>query len=203
MLFSPAKKIPRILSLFIALVLILVLGCDSEQDAASDTTDSESIENRAVEQQDKILIFHKTDGFRHASIEKGLQVLKELGSVNNFKVEQTEDALDFNAITLSQFQTVIFLNTTGDILNFNQQTAFESYIEGGGSFMGVHSATDTEYNWPWYGKLIGAYFDSHPDVQEADLNIIDQSHPSTIHLSKETWTRTDEWYNFRRTANFR
>ncbi len=145
---------------------------------------------------DRILVFTKTAGFRHTSILKGINTLKDLGIDNDFEVDQTENASDFNTDNLEKYKTVVFLNTTGDVLDNTQQTTFENYIKGGGSYMGIHSATDTEYDWPWYGQLIGAYFNGHPAIQEASMDIVDRTHPSTEHLSA-TWVRTDEWYNFK------
>jgi len=144
----------------------------------------------------QILVFTKTAGFRHKSIEKGVATLKELGVQNNFGITQTEDSLAFTPSNLKKYQLVLFLNTTGDVLGEEQQKAFESYIKNGGSFLGVHAATDTEYGWPWYGKLVGAYFINHPKQQEAKINVLDKKHKSTAHL-KDTWTHFDEWYNFK------
>src|SRR5690606_18918756 len=92
-------------------------------------------------------------------------------------------------------EAVVFLSTTGDVLNDEQQAAFEAYIQDGGGYAGIHAASDTEYDWPWYGDLVGAYFDSHPAIQEATVEVEDHAHPSTAHLPQE-WVRTDEWYNF-------
>jgi type 1 glutamine amidotransferase len=85
--------------------------------------------------------------------------------------------------------------TTGDVLDDSQQAAFERYIQAGNGFVGVHSATDTEYDWAWYGGLVGAYFASHPDIQTAAVQREDSTHPSTVSLP-DLWVRTDEWYNF-------
>lgn len=91
---------------------------------------------------------------------------------------------------------MIWLSTTGDVLNAAQQAAFERYIQGGGGYVGVHAASDTEYDWPWYGGLIGAYFASHPADQTATIKVADQVHPSTVTLSQR-WSKLDEWYNYR------
>ena len=146
-----------------------------------------------------VLAFTKTEGYRHASIEKGVQTLRELGRENGFIVLQTETAEDFNPDNLKNFKLVVFLSTTMDVLDNNQQQAFENYIRNGGSFMGIHAAADTEYDWPWYGKLVGAYFDSHPNdpnVRQAKMDVLVQDHPATAHLDP-TWVRTDEWYNYK------
>jgi len=91
---------------------------------------------------------------------------------------------------------VVFLSTTGDVLDERQQAAFERFIRAGKGFVGVHSATDTEYEWAWYGGLVGAYFKAHPAIQSASMVVENASHPATSHLSSP-WTRTDEWYGFR------
>ncbi|PKA98419.1 fibronectin type III domain protein [Flavobacteriaceae bacterium MAR_2009_75] len=155
-----------------------------------------TLKEEPQETSDKILVFTKTAAFRHGSIEKGVATFQALGQTNDFEVVQTENSGDFNITNLAQYKVVVFLNTTGDVLNNTQQAAFENYIQSGGSFMGVHAATDTEYDWPWYGELVGAYFNGHPSIQEATLNVVDQNHRSTTHLPS-TWTRSEEWYNFK------
>lgn len=150
----------------------------------------------ALSAQKQVLVFSKTEGFRHESIETGVQTIKDLGEENQFEVEHTEDASKFTDSFLEQFDLVIFLNTTGDILNEQQQSHFEGFIKTGGSFMGIHSAADTEYEWPWYGKLVGAYFLSHPDQAHANVLMMDTQHESCRHLPK-VWTRFDEWYNYK------
>jgi len=145
----------------------------------------------------KVLIFSKTAGFHHASIAVGIPAIIKLGRENNFDVDTTTDATKFTYDNLKQYAAVIFLSTTGDVLNDAQQAEFEKYIRAGGGFVGVHSATDTEYNWPWYGNLVGAYFRNHPDhQQEAVLHIVDPNFPATKGLPAE-WKRLDEWYNFK------
>lgn len=144
----------------------------------------------------EVLVFSKTAGFRHDSIDEGITALGELGAENDFAVTATEDATTFTGDALARFKVVVFLHTTGDVLDATQQTAFEEYIAGGGAYVGVHSASDTEYDWPWYGELVGAYFQSHPQIQNATVVIEDQTHDATAHLGT-TWQRTDEWYNFR------
>jgi type 1 glutamine amidotransferase len=144
----------------------------------------------------RVLVFSKTAGFRHASIPAGIAAIRELGAQHGFEVDATEDASHFTAERLAKYGAVIFLNTTGDVLDDSQQTDFEAYVKNGGGFVGIHSATDTEYDWPWYGRLVGAYFAGHPRVQPAEIDIVDGAHPSTRHLPSR-WQRTDEWYDFR------
>jgi len=142
-----------------------------------------------------VLVFSKTEGFRHNSIPNGISAIEQLGQQHDFGVDATEDASAFTFENLQQYEAIIFLSTTGDVLNRNQQDAFERYIRNGGGFVGIHAASDTEYNWPWYEELVGAYFDSHPSIQPATIEVADRIHPSTKHLP-EYWERTDEWYNY-------
>jgi len=143
-----------------------------------------------------VLVFSRTAGFRHDAIATGIQTVRELGAANGFSVTATEDPAAFTAAGLSGYEAVVFLNTTGDVLNATQQTAFESYIRGGGGYVGVHAAADTEYDWPFYGQLVGAYFASHPAIQPAAVAVEDRAHAATAHLPQR-WNRTDEWYNYR------
>ncbi|MGN9804482.1 ThuA domain-containing protein [Micromonospora sp. L32] len=146
-----------------------------------------------------VLVFSKTAGFRHDSIAVGTQAIRDLGAANSFTVTATEDAAAFTTGNLAQYEAVVFLNTTGDVLNASQQTAFESYIGSGGGYVGVHAAADTEYGWSFYGNLVGAYFASHPAIQQANVKVENRAHPASAHLP-QTWTRTDEWYNYQTNA---
>jgi type 1 glutamine amidotransferase len=143
-----------------------------------------------------VLVFTKTADYRHDSIRAGIATVRALGNEHGFAVDSTEDAAQFNEADLTRYKVVVFLNTTGDILDADQKAAFERYIRSGGSFVGVHSASDTEYRWPWYGQLLGAWFASHPQIQRARVHVADPDHPSTKGLPT-SWERTDEWYNFR------
>jgi len=147
----------------------------------------------------QILVFTKTMGYRHSSIEKGVEILKNLGKENSFSITQTEDSLQFNDTNLKKYDLVLFLNTTLDVFDSNQEQAFKNYINNGGNYMGIHAASDTEYDWPWYGKLVGAYFDGHPndpDIREAKMKVVNRQHLSTTHLD-DIWVRNDEWYNYK------
>ena len=149
-----------------------------------------------VAQQSKVLIFSKTKGFRHASIEHGRTIIADLCLKNNIAVDSTEDASNFTFNNLKKYDALIFLNTTGDLFNEKQQEALVKYIQNGGGFMGIHAATDAEYEWEWYGKMVGGYFMSHPKQQNAKIKVINKNHPSTSMLPDEI-ERWDEWYNFK------
>ncbi|UYQ65559.1 ThuA domain-containing protein [Streptomyces peucetius] len=144
----------------------------------------------------RVLVFSKTSGFRHDSIPAGVAALKELGASGDITVDATEAAGQFTATNLARYDAVVFLSTTGDVLNADQQKAFEDYVAAGGGYMGVHAAADTEYEWEFYGGLVGAYFDSHPQIQPATVRVEDHDHPATAHIDGP-WERTDEWYNYR------
>ena len=144
-----------------------------------------------------ILVFTKTKGFRHTNaIVSGKETIMQLGKTNKFLVDTTEDASLFSMQNLKKYSAVVFLCTTGDVLNDEQQNAFKNYINNGGGFVGVHSSADTEYDWPWYGELNGAYFKSHPKQQEAVFNVVDQNNIATAHLPA-VWKKFDELYNFK------
>lgn len=154
-------------------------------------------ENRVEPQArpDRILVFSRTAGFRHSSIEPGIAALRNLGAANGFTVDATDEAGQFTTANLSRYQAVVFLSTTGDVLNSAQQAAFMAYIRNGGGFVGIHAAADTEHGWSWYGGLVGAYFASHPAPAQARIRVENRNHPSTSTLP-DPWNRFDEWYDF-------
>ena len=152
----------------------------------------------------KVLVFSKTAGFYHESIVDGIAAIQKLGAENGFDVDTTTNADMFNEENLSQYSAVIWLSTTGDVLNHYQEADFERYIQAGGGYVGVHAATDTEYHWGWYNRLAGAYFldhpginDPHPNVQDGAIHVTDRSH-STTRFLPEIWNRRDEWYSFKK-----
>ena len=147
----------------------------------------------------KVLVFSSTKGFRHGSIGSGKTALMKMAKEKGFQVDTTENATVFTENNLKQYRVVVFLNTTGNILNDAQQNAFERFIQAGGGYFGIHSATDTEYDWPWYGKLSGGYFASHPgrpNVQKGKMNVVDNTHISTAHMPA-SFDRTDEFYDIK------
>jgi len=145
----------------------------------------------------RVLLFSRTSGFRHGSIPDAIAALEVEGMMRGWTVAASEDPETFTAMGLAAYDVVVFLLTTGDVLDGDQQAALEGFVEAGGGWAGVHSASDTEYDWTWYGGLVAAYFDGHPAPQNADVVVEDPSHPSTSHLPA-TWNRFDEWYSFDR-----
>ena len=142
-----------------------------------------------------MLVFTKTAGYRHDSIPAAVEALRALGATNGFAVDATEDAAAFTKARLARYGAVVFLLTTGDVLDDAQQAAFTAYIRSGGGFVGVHSAADTERDWPWYGRLVGAWSSGHPEIQAATIDVVSPRDVSTMHLPAR-WARTDEWYGF-------
>lgn len=155
-----------------------------------------SAKNR-LPKEPRVLVFSKTAAYRHASIPTGKLAIMKLGTANHFAVDTTENAGAFTAENLKKYAAVIFLSTTGDVLNDAQQKAFEDYFKNGHGFVGIHAATDTEYGWPWYGEMIGARFLNHPSIQNARFVIKDKSHLSTKFFTDSVWMHKDELYNFK------
>jgi cytochrome c len=142
-----------------------------------------------------LLVFSKTSGFRHDSIAPALAALQSIAPAREWTITATEDAAVFEPGTLAQIDAVVFLMTTGDVLDEPQQLAMQAFVDAGGGFVGIHSATDTEYDWPWYGELVGARFVGHPAPQDATVNVVAIDHPACAGLPV-AWSRFDEWYNF-------
>lgn len=147
----------------------------------------------------RVLVFSKTDGFRHESINAGKTAFAKMVTEKGFAADFTEDANQFVTLNLKKYSAVIFLNTTGDVLNDAQQQEFERYIQAGGGYLGIHAAADCEYDWPWYGKLVGAWFLDHPNpnnVQKGRFYVVDKNHSSTKDLP-DSFERSDEFYSFK------
>ncbi|MEX2402843.1 MAG: ThuA domain-containing protein [Balneolales bacterium] len=147
------------------------------------------------DEQDRLLVFTKANISVHESIQAGTEVIKQIADEHDLQVTVTEDSTLFNRENLSRYRAVIFANTSGAVLDDEGKEAFKEFIQNGGGFAGIHAATTTEYDWEWYGRLVGTYFDGHPRIQTASLTIHDHSQPSTSHLP-DVWEWEDEWYNW-------
>lgn len=147
----------------------------------------------------QVLVFSKTEGFRHPSIEAGQKAIKKMATEKGFEATFTEDASQFTTNNLQKYRAVIWLNTTGDVLNPEQQGEFERYIQAGGGYLGIHAASDCEYDWAWYGSLVGAYFLDHPNpdnVQKGKFNVVEKNHWATTGMPDQ-FERSDEFYSFK------
>ncbi len=181
----------------------LLVGCASPTqtpDAVADSVDAGHPADKPPSADAtapfRVLLFTRTVVFRHDSIPEAITAFQEMQASGGFVAEDTEDPAQFTADNLARFHVVVFLMTTGDVLDKDQQAAFEGWVNAGGGYLGVHSASDTEYAWPFYGQLVGAYFSQHPDLQTATVEIQAPTHPAVIGLPSP-WSRFDEWYDFR------
>ncbi len=192
--------------IFCGVIMLLIVSCDN-----SAVTDLKSMQAAADEKKislldvdikdARVLVFSKTKGWRHDSIPAGLAALHKMATDNFFTVVATEDAEYFTDAQLSTFNTIVFLNTSLDVLDDDQQISMERFIQAGGGFVGIHSAADTEWegDWYWYRKLVGAVFKNHPNqpsnVQTAKIEVKDalflagDAIPSSFEIA-------DEWYNY-------
>jgi type 1 glutamine amidotransferase len=147
-------------------------------------------------EQFSVLLFTKTAGWHHDSTHAGVTAIKALGDLHDFKVFWTENAdLVFKDTELKKYKAVIFLSTTGDILNNEQQAVFERYMRAGGGFVGIHAAADTEYDWPFYTKMVGHMFHIHPAVQTATIKVENPNFPGMDRFAKR-FLFTEEWYEY-------
>lgn len=172
-------KIKNILIFCLALIFIVISGAESFSQS-----------------QFKALVFSKTKGFRHQSIPDGVVAIKKLARDNVFQVYTTEDDAYITDKNLEGYDVIILMSTTGTIFNEEQKRSLEKFVQSGKGIVGIHSATDTEYDWPWFTKLIGAQFLNHPHQQTLKLNVVNRNHPATYHLP-ESWVWSDEIYAFK------
>lgn len=146
----------------------------------------------------KVLVFYKTAEYYHKCIPAGLDAFQKLGVEYGIDFTYSKDSLDFNDKNLKKFGAIVFFNTTGNVLDEQGQEAMQKFIRSGKGYVGIHSAADTEYKWPWYNQLVGAWFKNHPEQQEAKVKVADKSF-SGISAMPEEWSKLEEWYNFRDT----
>lgn len=146
-------------------------------------------------EQFKILVFTKTMGWHHESIHDGITAMRNLAKRHHFAMDWHEDAAVFEDERLKQYQAVVFLLTSGDILNEAQQGAMERFIRSGKGYVGIHSASDTEYDWDWYTKMVGRTFHVHPEIQTAKIDVLDKNFPG-LELMPKRFLWTEEWYEF-------
>lgn len=168
---------------------VSVFGQDT--DDAAPAAGTEGVSTRPFE----VLVFHRTEGFRHESIAAGIDAIEGMGEANGFSVTDTDDPSIFTLEGLQPYEVMVFLNTTGDVLDPNQEENLQYFVRSGKGFVGIHSAADTEYDSSWYETLIGSYFASHPEPQEATVEIVSPDHP-VVQGIPASFSRFDEWYDF-------
>ena len=153
------------------------------------------VSSGAYAEQFKVLLFTKTAGWHHKSINAAVTAFEKMAENHYFTLDWQEDSSLFNDKNLANYDVIVFLMTSGDVLNEAQQQAMQKFIQAGKGFVGVHSAADTEYDWPWYGKLVGHHFVIHPRIQSAQLRVINRKFPGVEYLP-DSGLWTDEWYEF-------
>ena len=148
-----------------------------------------------------VLVFSKTNGFRHhEAIPAANKLMQTFAVQDEWAIALTENSAVFNAEQLSGFDLVVWNNVTGPALTPDQQAAFEAYVQGGGAYLGIHAAGDGSHkDWAWYAKeVIRSRFTMHPlwpQIQSATLNLDASRHPITQSLPDQ-WQMRDEWYSF-------
>ena len=148
-----------------------------------------------VGEDKRILVFTRNgEGYVHDNIDKSVEVLKEIGKANGFVVDATDDASVFTEKNLASYDALIFSNTNNETFETDQQKlAFQRYIQAGGRWMGIHSASGSERQWPWFWKMLGGKFKRHPPLQPFDVINIDPDHPSVKGIPG-VWNWEDECY---------
>jgi type 1 glutamine amidotransferase len=193
------RAAPLILGLALAAPLA---GCAGREDRAAPAATTSTrpaagaSTTRPAGGRGAVLVFSKTTGFRHQSIPDGVAALREMGAETGLTVDATEDAARFSDGELARYQAVVFLSTTGELLDDGQQAALQRYLRSGHGWLGIHAASDAEYGWAWYAGLVGAQFRRHPAVQPATV-VVDPAGRSLAGPVPRLWRRTDEWYDFR------
>jgi type 1 glutamine amidotransferase len=144
----------------------------------------------------RVLMLTATAGFRHDSIPAAREVLTSIGPANGFSITATEDLAAFTTSNLASFDVVMFAQTSGELpFTTEQRSALIAFVNDGKGFIGTHSATDTLYEWPDYGRLVGAYFKEHPWTQQGRVIVEDATHPAAG--VREAFTLEEEFYTFR------
>ncbi|MBZ0099462.1 MAG: ThuA domain-containing protein, partial [Taibaiella sp.] len=174
----------------IILSAALLLSCKRER---------EPVLPPATNSPARVVVLTETEGFAHESIAAGLTMFRQHETAWGIEVTEVDGSELLVQRDINAYDLLVLLNTTGDVFDAQEQVALQQYIKQGGAVLAIHGASDAEYDWPWYGQMLGGWFDGHPEIQEADCIMTDKTHPITAHLPA-TWHRTDEWYNFRRLA---
>ena len=146
-------------------------------------------------QQFKALLVTETGGWHHESIAAAIPAMQGLAKRNAFQLDQYQAGMKLTSEMLAPYDVVVFINTTGDIFDEDEQAAFEKFIQSGKGYVGIHAASDTEYDWPWYTQLVGRMFVIHPVIQTAMLDLKSEKFPGLTRWPERLmWT--DEWYEF-------
>ena len=146
-------------------------------------------------QQFKALLVVQTAGWQHESTFSAIPAMEKMAARHDFKLDLKQRAMPVNEKMLANYDVVIFINTTGDIFSDAEQAAMEKFIQSGKGWVGVHAASDTEYDWKWYTDMVGHMFKIHPHVQTAMVDVHDNTFPGLEGWPKrKMWT--DEFYEY-------
>jgi uncharacterized protein len=180
------------------LLLMFAAGCGGSDPAPSAGSGTPGPSPGPAVAPLRVLVLTATAGFRHGSIDTARQTLSALAArTGEFTVTATEDLSQITAARLQTVDVLMFVLTSGELaFDDSQKAAITGFVQNGGGFIGAHSATDTLYNWPDYGRLVGAYFKEHPWVQDATVLVEDRVHPSTRALGA-SFRLNEEYYTFR------
>jgi type 1 glutamine amidotransferase len=177
-----------------ALLALVLAGAGCGQQRAPEPPPPSQATGEGDPARFRVLVFTRTAGFRHGSISDGVAAIRRLGREHGFAVDDSDDPARIGR-GLTGYQAVVFLSTTGDLLDAGQQAALRRHLQGGRGWVGVHAAADAEYDWPWYGGLVGAWFRRHPPVRRATVRPVPGAAALAGRLPAR-WERTDEWYDF-------
>ena len=142
-----------------------------------------------------ILVYTKNgEGYVHDNIDNCVKMFQKIGAEHGYEIIHSDDPSIMNEDQLQKFDAIVFANSNNEGFDNDQQRlAFQKYIMSGGGFMGIHSASGSERQWPWFWSILGGKFKRHPKYQEFTMKVLDTAHPSVAHLGDE-WTWTDECY---------
>jgi type 1 glutamine amidotransferase len=190
-----------ILSIFLLMVVALSVFIYKVKNGFPVSYETEAPAIEIPNDRTTVLLFSKSTGFRHGeSIEAGKKVFGEMAKKNDWYIYDTEEGGVFNQAQLAKFDVVIFNNSTGRVLNDEQQRTLEEYVVKGGTLVGIHGAGDDSHHWDWYEQnLLGAKFSHHPlhpQLQEAEIILDNQTDSLIAKGLPASWKHTDEWYVF-------
>jgi len=133
-------------------------------------------------------------GYVHDNIAASVAMIRQLASTNGFLVDASDNPSVFTPENLKKYRALIFSNANNEAFeNDEQREAFKKFIQGGGGFVGIHSASGSERQWPYYWQVLGGKFKRHPPLQPFKIEVLDTKHPATAHLGA-TWQWEDEFY---------
>ena len=147
--------------------------------------------------QKRLLIYtHNGEGFVHDNISASVEALQKLAAENGYEIQHTDAPSFFTPENLKGIDCIIFSNSNNEAFTSqSQRDAFQKYIQSGGGFVGIHSASGSERDWPWFWAMLGGKFVRHPELQSFEMKVMDHANPATSFL-EDIWKWEDECYYF-------